>query len=319
MAGVELTLVVDTDLARANRIAAAFGARATATDHRAAIGRVDAAVVAAPHDFHAPIAIDLLNSGVHVLVEKPMALHARDCDAMIAAATASGRVLAVGLQRRFHDSLRFVKNAVDTGLLGQLTRVEIREGGAFHWQVATDALFKSPAGGVLADIGVHVLDLLVWWFGDCRILSYQDDGMGGVEADCQIRVGLPDGVEAFVELSRTRELPGTALFEGTYGILEAGTRTQSTVLLALGDRRVVLEGKPTHAGGQPPESLVDLCRPELEDFLDAIREGRGPVVTGKEARKSVSLIEACYTMRKTIEYPWEEPLVSPSPVTAAEA
>jgi predicted dehydrogenase len=259
-----------------------------------------------------------LNGGVHVLVEKPMALRARDCDDMIAAAAASGRLLAVGLQRRFHDSLRFAKAALDTGLLGQLTRVEIREGGAFHWQVATDALFTRPAGGVLADIGVHVLDLLVWWFGECRILSYRDDAMGGVEADCQIRVGLPGRVEAFVELSRTRELPGTALFEGPYGILEAGTKTQSRVRLALGDRRVVLDGRPIHAGAQPPESLADLCRHELEDFIGAIRQGREPLVNGSEGRKSVALIEACHAIRDTIEYPWEEPMVARFPA-AAEA
>ena len=62
-------LLIDPDRERAARLAARFGGPAVAGDHREAIGRVDAAVVAAPNHLHAPIAVDLLRAGVHVLVE----------------------------------------------------------------------------------------------------------------------------------------------------------------------------------------------------------------------------------------------------------
>lgn len=319
ISGMRTTLLIDTDVSRAADLARTFGVPATGTDYREAIGRVDAAIVAVPHHLHAHISTELLDGGVHVLVEKPMALHSGECDAMIAAAEAAGRVLAVGLLRRFHDSLRFTKSAIDTGLIGRLKKVEIREGAAYRWMLASDAMFKRPAGGVLADAGAHVLDLLVWWFGDCEIRSYRDDAAGGVEADCEIRVGLPDGVGAVVALSRARDLPGTALLEGHYGVLEVGTKTDSTVRLAVGDRRTVLAGKPIESGGAPPASLVDMCIRQLEDFRDAIRDGRPPRVTGREGRKSVTLIETCYAMRQPIEYPWEAPLPLSAPVVTVEA
>ena len=308
--GTEASLLVDNNPQRASQLAAAFNVPATSTDYRDAVGRADAAIVAVPHHLHAPVAVELLTGGLHVLVEKPMALSTRDCDGMIAAADAAGRVLSVGLLRRFHDSLRFAKNTLDNGLLGRLTAVSIREGAVYRWKVTSAAMFTPPAGGVLADAGAHVLDLLVWWFGDCEILEYHDDAAGGVEADCEIIVGLPNGLRAVVELSRTRNLPTTAVFEATHGVLEVGTKTDSTVRLALGDARVALAGKPTAPGAKPPSSLVDMCRRELMDFRDAIRDGRAPLVTARDGRKSVALIEACYGMRRPLEYSWEAPLMA---------
>jgi predicted dehydrogenase len=299
-----VAILVDKDIARARRLAEPSGARVT-DDYRDVIGAADAAIVALPHHLHAPVAIDLLRGGVHVLVEKPMALRAQDCDDMIAAAEASGRLLAVGLLRRFHDALRFAKQAIDARVLGDLQRVEIREGSAYRWKVATDAMFRPPAGGVLADAGAHALDLLAWWFGDGEVVSYRDDAMGGVEADCEVRLRLPGGVEAFVELSRTRSMPNICVLTGTRGRLEVGTKTDSMVRIALGDGRIVMAAKPVEAGARPPASLVDLGRRQLEDFVSAIRHGREPYVTGRHGRGSVALIESCYPRRQPLEYSWE--------------
>jgi predicted dehydrogenase len=312
LSGVEIRVLVDKNPARAARLAQQYGARAASDDYRSIVGAADAAIVAVPHHFHAQVAIDLLRGGVHTLVEKPMALRVADCDAMIRAAEDSATVLAVGLQRRFHDSLRFAKHAIDAELLGVLTGVEVREGNAYNWKVETDAMFRPPAGGVLADIGVHVLDLLAWWFADCAVVSYRDDAMGGVEADCEIRLRVTGDVEASVELSRTRNMPNTCVLTGTRGTLEVGTKTDSSVRLTIAAQDITLTGKPLEAGSAPPATLVDLFRREFEDFVAAIESGREPVVTGREGRKSVALIEACYARREMLEYPWEAPARSPA-------
>ena len=107
---VRVAAVVDTDLARAGALAQRFGVPVATADYRDAITAVDAAIIAVPHHIHAPITIDFLRGGVHVLVEKPMALNTRECDAMIEAADAANRLLAVGLLRRFNESLRFTKD-----------------------------------------------------------------------------------------------------------------------------------------------------------------------------------------------------------------
>jgi predicted dehydrogenase len=175
-------------------------------------------------------------------------------------------------------------------------------------------MLRPPAGGVLADIGCHVLDLLAWWFGDdCEVVSYRDDAMGGVEADCEIRVRLPGDVEAAIELSRTRNMPNTCVLTGTRGMLEVGTKTDSSVRLTIAAQDVTLTGRPLKTGSTPPATLADLFRREFEDFVAAIENGHDPVVTGREGRKSVALMEACYARREMLEYPWEAPARSHAP------
>ena len=178
----EAVVLVDADPGRARDLAARFGVPETATDIRSLPGRVDAAIVAVPNSLHAPISIELLRQGVHVLVEKPMALNVKECDEIIAAAEAGGAVLAVGLEFRFFDSSLFVRNLLRDGLLGKIHRFEMHQGVIPRWPFATDFLLKkeTAGGGVLADFGVHVLDLLLWWLGDWTELEYRDDAQGGI-------------------------------------------------------------------------------------------------------------------------------------------
>src|SRR5262249_3465764 len=154
------------------------------------IGKVDAAIVALPNYLHAPVVIDLLRHGIHVLIEKPMALKVTDCDKMLEAASSAGTVLAVGLEYRFFNSSRFTKRALGNNLLGDIRSFDLRLGIIPTWPFATDYLLRkeSAGGGVLADFGVHVLDLLLWWLGDYESVEYRDDAVGGVEAECELNL-----------------------------------------------------------------------------------------------------------------------------------
>lgn len=80
----------------------------------------EVAVILTPHPFHAPIATACLGAGCHVLVEKPMAVHVAEADAMIAAAQRTGRLLAVNLQHRHRAEVRTLKRLVEAGWLGQV-------------------------------------------------------------------------------------------------------------------------------------------------------------------------------------------------------
>src|SRR5215212_8471605 len=168
----EAAAVVDADAERAQTIARRFGVPVFATDYREVLDRVDAAVVALPNSLHAPVAIDLLRRGIPVLVEKPMALTVRECDEMIAAAEEGGATLAVGLDFRFFGATRWVKDFLAEGLLGELRSFDLRK--------------ETAGGGVLADFGVHVLDLLLVWLGDWDAIDYRDDAQGGLESDCEL-------------------------------------------------------------------------------------------------------------------------------------
>ena len=102
--GAELAAVVDTDRARAGQLGARFGSRA-ATDFRELKGHIDAATVAVPTSLHAAIGAELLEAGVDVLVEKPIAGALEAADRLIDAARRSGRVLQVGHLERFNPAV----------------------------------------------------------------------------------------------------------------------------------------------------------------------------------------------------------------------
>ncbi len=310
LARPEVTVIalVDPDEARAAALAAQTEGIVALRDPSGLAGRVDAAIVAAPHHLHADIACSLLEQGIHVLVEKPMALDAPSCDRMIEVAERHGAVLAVGLVRRWYDASRWVRDCLAAGDLGRIVSVDAREGAVFNWQVVSDATFRrSMGGGVLADIGVHVLDLLVWWLGDPEHLAYRDDAMGGVEAECEIDLVFPGGVTGTVELSRTRTLRNSIVIRGERGTLTIGPGFDPELRLAHADRERVLSA---HAHGPQAErvtSLEALFDAQLLDFVEAIRDTRPPFVSGTEGRRSIALLEACRSVRASLELPWLRP------------
>jgi len=206
-------VLVDRDLSRAQAQARRWGVPRAVADV-AEMGEVDAAIVALPNHLHAPVTIDLLRRRIPVLVEKPMAPTVADCDAMIAAAAETGVPLAVGLEFRFFDSTATVRELLASELVGPLTGLDLRQGVIPRWPFATDFMLRkeTAGGGVLADFGVHVLDLLLCWLGDWRDVECADDARGGLESDAELALTFASGLAGTVEVSRTRNLANTCRF-----------------------------------------------------------------------------------------------------------
>jgi predicted dehydrogenase len=225
---------------------------------------------------------------------------------LIQAADESGTTLTVGLDSRFFWCYRFVKQAIEAGLLGEIQSFELRKGSIFAWPVASGYMFdrQHAGGGILIDIGPHVLDLLIWWLGDYERVEYRDDAMGGVEANCEIELALKSGVSGLIELSRDRELPNLWILRGDRATLEIDTGRGSPppVHLYMDDQETILSGHATH--NYVPDSRHHApYERQLADFCEAIRDHREPLV-GREGKKSIELIEACYASRQPIRYPW---------------
>ena len=307
--GVETAAIVDPAADRVEHVKQKFGVPASYRDYRDAIPHIDAAIVGIPHQYHAPVTIDLLDAGIHVLVEKPMALSTAECDAMIHASERSGARLAVGLLRRFAPTLRYTKDVIESGMLGPIRSFDVREGMVFRWPVKSAAMFSPQCGGVLADIGAHVLDLLLWWFGDIGTVEYRDDAAGGVEADAVLNLEMASGIIGRIELSRTRDLRNSCVIRGERGTLEVGTKTDSTVTLTPAHGHVSLAGRATTPNQQPPGNLGDLFAWQMADFVRAIETRTAPAVPGSEGRRSVSVLEACYRRRQPLVFPFESLLL----------
>ena len=303
---VEAAVLVDADEKRARALADRFGVPEVATDFTVLPGKVEAAVVALPNSLHAPVSSELLRRGVHVLVEKPMAMSVRECDEMIEAARAGRAVLAVGLDFRFFDASLLVRDLLRDGLLGTIRRFDLRQGVVPRWPFATDFLLKKEmaGGGVLADFGVHVLDLLLWWLGDLDVVEYRDDALGGVESDCEMVLTTAAGLKGAVEISRTRNLRNTCVFEGERATLEAGIWDSDPELrLSIAGSEVALAGQARRKGGGGL-NFADVFVRQIDDFARAIRLRREPLVSGAEGRRSQALIETCYERRQPLVLPW---------------
>ncbi len=303
--GLEADLLIDRDLARAETLRDKYGGGAVATDYRDAIGTVEGAVLSLPHHLHAPISIDLMENGVNVLVEKPMAMTVDECDRMIAAAESSGQVMAVGMARRFYHAGAFVKRVIEQRRIGEIRSLDVREGYIYEWPVASEFMFRKEAGGgVLADAGAHILDSLLWWMGDFAEVVYRDDAQGGVGADCEVEMTMKSGARCFVELSRTRNLRNTWILEGSDGTLEIDTLFNPVVRWSFEGEAERLEGR-VRSGGEPEEEGLDCFVRQMRDFFDAVVTGREPTVPGREGRRFVELLEACEAARQPLDHSWD--------------
>ena len=302
--------LVDHNHKRAQRLAVAaeLGTPKVLTNYHdvLALG-IDAAIVAVPNHLHAPVSCELLEAGIHVLVEKPMALSVAECHEMLEAARSGQAVLAVGLMRRFLHATRFTKWAVASGMLGRVLSFDIRDGIPFNWPLASDFSFRKAAagGGVLIDTGPHTLDQLLWWLGDVASVEYYDNDYGGVESDCELYIELTSGAKGVVELSRTRHLRNTAIIQGDKAELEVELG-KNVISLWFADAPVGIAGQgfPLTHPDLVTQTQIDLIATEHADWLEAIRHGYTPLVSGTEALKSVGLIESCYANRQPLHLPW---------------
>jgi predicted dehydrogenase/nucleoside-diphosphate-sugar epimerase len=308
---VESIILVDKNLSRTQTLADKFLIPKITDDYKQVIGKVDAAILALPHHLHAPVAIDLLNHGLHVLVEKPMALTNAECQMMISAAKQNNVVLAVGQTRRFLRSHQFVKRLISGDFLGKIYSFDMQEGAIYNWPATSDFFFRrETGGGVLADTGAHTLDTLLWWLGDYESFDYFDDSMGGVEANCKICLKMQNGSHGTVELSRTRTLRNSFIIRGERATLEVQP-LGSQVSIQLNDTKCRFSGNVVderHTKATEDCSVYDLMKNQVEDWIEAIQNKYHPCVAGEDAQKSVALIEACYKNRKPLELPWPSPI-----------
>ena len=305
------TVLVDTDVARAQRLATAFGVPLATNDLAAAAAQCDLAIVAVPNRFHSPVACELLARGRHVLVEKPMATTVAEADAMLRAATVGRALLAVGLEFRFFPVCELVRGIVESGILGPLGRFDLRLGVVSRWPFASDAFLRRDltGGGVLVDYGSHLLDLVLWWCGDWVDVAYRDDARGGVESDCELDLVLRSGAVGRVEISRSRNLRNTCILQGALATLEVGLwDPDGEVTLRLAGARqggAMLVGRGRAEGESRAPGMAEVFAAQLADLRDAIHERRQPRVPGAEGRRSLTLTEACYARREPLVYPWE--------------
>jgi predicted dehydrogenase len=275
------------------------------------------AIIATPPRFHAKQTIEAVSRGWHVLCEKPMASSSREAEEMIEAARVANRLLAIGLYKRFFPSSAYLKTLFDARQLGALRSFSIAEGGPFKWPAASPSFFNKAQtpGGVLLDIGVHVLDLLIWWLGEPASFRYADDAMGGLETNSRIDLGYANGARGALHLSRDWATAQQYRFVFERGVVAWKVNDANGITVQLADAPGALraqlvetvDGKlsdrPLSALATNPQSFIA----QLQNVLAAIR-GQAPLlIPGPEGIRSLRFIERCYAERTLLDQPWFTP------------
>lgn len=168
MPEVEVVAGVDILPERRETFATTWGVERVYSDWKKMLKEIqpDGVSVCTPNAVHAAPTIDALNSGCHVMCEKPMAMTPAECTKMIAAAKKAKKKLAIGFQYRYHPNTQFLKRARDNGEFGDIMFVKcqaLRRRGIPNWGVFGQK--KLQGGGPMIDIGVHVIEMAHYLMG----------------------------------------------------------------------------------------------------------------------------------------------------------
>ena len=266
-------------------------------------GDVDALVIGTPNFLHAPQAIAALKAGVHVMVEKPMAMNTREAEKMLEASAKSGAKLMVAHCWRFDEDVNWLK--VQSQKLGKIIRTK-GIGVHTHWGPAGWFTQKEFAGGgALADMGIHALDTARFLLGDPKPVSvYAKIGTHYKDFDVDdtgvIIVEWDNGATSYIESGwwqphadgpeAATQLYGTQGFGQLFPTqLELpNIKTQKLDLIKSGFKFPRKE----HC----PQSMYDA---QMAHFIDCIRNNKTPVPGGMEGLMNMKVVDAAYKSSRT--------------------
>ncbi len=305
--GVEVTAFCDRRREQAQEARRLLGNNAAVvSDPKELAGLADAAIVAVPSRLHAPVTIALLEQGLDVLCEKPIAATVADATAMVRAARDRGRLLAVGLVSRFNGNNRLFKQLLADRAAGEIREVVVEWGTVLDWEMTSDSYFNkaTTGGGVFFDMGIHGLDRIVWLFGTLNDIEYEDDSFGGVECNARLRGTLTiDGrrVPCRMEFSWTHAVPGRLIVVGSDATVEIPIAEPDSLTITR-----LVGGEPVRFETKVKPPTGDAFLRQAQDFADAVRHRREPLVTGESAVESLSVVERAYAVRRRLSQPWVE-------------
>jgi predicted dehydrogenase len=275
MSNVQLVGIVDTKPGRADEIAAKVGVPSFSHLRDLPLNGLDAATIAVPTVSHLDVALPLIDAGVSVLVEKPLASSMSDADRMIEAASRRGVVLAAGHTERFNPAVVAALPLVSTPRF-----IEVHRLGTFPE--------RSLDIDVIFDLMIHDLDLLLTSVKS-EVVSIEAIGVNVLTPKTDIanvRLRFASGCIANVTASRiSRDKVRKVRFFQRDSYLSIDYAAQEAEIYRL----VAQNGRPVIEGGKLSVQRDEPLRAELADFVEAVRERREPGVSGRAGRDALAL------------------------------
>ncbi len=306
--------------------AQAFGSEFSAaayTDVAAMVAeeKLDLVIVCTPHPNHLEPTITAVHAGAHVLVEKPLASTLQDCDVMIEAARKAGRRLAVISQRRFYPPVLRIKEALDEGRIGKPVFGTVQMYGwrdrAYYDSDPWRGTWKEEGGGVLVNQAPHQLDLFCWLMGPIAEVYGQWANLNHpyieVEDTALAIVTFKSGAIGNIVLSNSQKpgIYGKIHIHGENGA-SVGAQTEGGSMFIAGMAPITeppvndlwtIPGEEDALESfnredkvlfEQVDPMVYFIRLQIEEMLEALEQGRPPLVTGEEGRRTVELFTAIY-------------------------
>jgi predicted dehydrogenase len=270
----ELVGVVDSDAGRARAAAAEYGCQALER-HEDLAGRVDAAVVATPTSAHVQIGTALLEAGIHLLVEKPIAPDVASARRLVDAARRADRVLQVGHLERFNPAVTALAKVVRVPLFFEIHRLSVFTA-------------RSLDVDVVLDLMIHDIDIVLSLAGaipeeiraaGISILSPKVD-------IANVRLAFPSGCVANLTASRvsTERVRKLRLFQPSEYISLDYSRQEAVRFAVSGNRQIGFA--PLEVVKEEPLKL------EIDAFLDSVATGAPVRVTGEDATRALEVATA---------------------------
>ena len=268
----------DIDSETAKRVSSENGCEAL-TDWHSLVGNVDLVSIATPTETHAEIACAFLEAGVHVLVEKPIAISLKDADSMIAAADSSGAKLMVGQLERFNPAMIALRPHVTQPLYFEIHRVSPFPN-------------RSLDVDVVLDVMIHDLDAVQWLVGEStKVVAIHAVGIPVISDKvdaANARIEFENGAVANITASRigTEKIRKTRFYQtNAYVVLDYATKFASLTSLNAGAAHplagISINRLPIHD--------VEPLRAEITSFIDAIENDTPVAVSGSDGRRALAL------------------------------
>jgi len=207
LSGSRLVAVADKTKTVLNGLAARTKDVETFTNHSKLLDRAqpDVVAIATPTGHHVPVALDCIERGIPVFIEKPLSLDSAQARPLLDALERHPVVNMVGYMTRFLHTFRKAKQVIDTGVLGrpQMLRASMYIGQLFGRGKGWRYDKKASGGGVLTTQNSHVIDLLLWYFGDIDWVSAQATRLYSkqIEDHAHVFFQFDDGLRGYLDAS----------------------------------------------------------------------------------------------------------------------
>ncbi len=301
-AGLHLAGVFGANQSRARELAQRYGTVAyESLDALVLQPSLDLVLIGSPSGCHADEARTAALAGCHVLVEKPLDISTARIDTLLHKVERTGVTLGVFFQDRLKPDVVEMKRRIDQGGIG----TPLLATGEVKWfrprEYYADSRWRGTValdgGGALMNQGIHTVDLLLYLLGPVtRVSGAAATRFHTIEAEdtATALLEFSSGAQATIDVT-TAAFPGRPrrlLISGTAGsLLLDGDSLREGASESAAEVRVESAASPVVSDATAHQRII-------EDFVDAVRQGRPPVCNGAEGRRSVEVVEAVYRSAK---------------------